>query len=79
MYHIPLAGRNSRGRPIINLLPLDDGERINSILQVDGYSSDQYVIMATANGTVKKTQLSHYSNPRKAGLRAVELLSLIHI
>ena len=75
VYQIPLAGRNSRGRPIINLLPLDDGERINSILPVDGYSRDQYVIMATANGTVKKTQLSHYSNPRKAGLRAIELVA----
>ncbi|MBV33040.1 MAG: DNA gyrase subunit A [Porticoccaceae bacterium] len=74
VYQIPVASRNSKGRPVINLLPLDAEERINSILPVEGYSVDHYVIMATANGTVKKTQLSQYSNPRKAGLRAVELV-----
>ncbi|MDG2018309.1 MAG: DNA gyrase subunit A, partial [Porticoccaceae bacterium] len=55
VYQIPVAGRNSRGRPMVNLLPLDEGERISSILPVEEYSADQYVIMATANGTVKKT------------------------
>ncbi len=74
VYQIPVAGRNSRGRPVVNLLPLDVGERINSILPVDGYRIGQHIIMATANGTVKKTQLSKYSNPRKAGLRAIELV-----
>jgi DNA gyrase subunit A len=57
VYQIPVAGRNSRGRPMVNLLPLDEGERISSILPVEEYSADQYVIMATANGTVKKTAL----------------------
>lgn len=73
VYQIPVAGRNSRGRPIINLLPLEEGERINSILPVEEYRDNQYVLMATANGTVKKTALTQYSNPRKVGLRAVDL------
>ncbi len=73
VYQIPVAGRNARGRPVINLLPLEDGERINSILPVDNYTSDHYVVMATANGTIKKTLLSQYSKPRKVGLRAVDL------
>lgn len=79
VYQIPVAGRNSRGRPVINLLPLDDGERINSILPVEEYRDDQFVIMATANGTVKKTALSQYSNPRKVGLRAVDLVDGDHL
>jgi DNA gyrase subunit A len=73
VYQIPVAGRNSRGRPMVNLLPLEEGERISSILPVDEYSADQYVIMATANGTVKKTSLDQYSRPRSVGLRAVDL------
>ena len=60
VYQIPIAGRNSRGRPVVNLLPLDEGERISSILQVDEYSEDKFVLMATANGTVKKTSLQQY-------------------
>ncbi len=74
VYQIPLAGRNSRGRPVVNLLPLEEGERITSILPVEEYSADQYVIMATANGTVKKTSLDQYSRPRSVGLRAVDLV-----
>ena len=74
VYQIPIAGRNSRGRPVVNLLPLDEGERISSILPVDEYSEDQFVIMATANGTVKKTSLDQYSRPRSVGLRAVDLV-----
>jgi DNA gyrase subunit A len=73
VYQIPIAGRNSRGRPVVNLLPLDEGERISSILPVDEYSEDKYVLMATANGTVKKTALDQYSRPRSVGLRAVDL------
>jgi DNA gyrase subunit A len=79
VYQIPVAGRNSRGRPVINLLPLEDGERINSILPVEQYRDDHFVIMATANGTVKKTALSQYSNPRKVGLRAVDLVDGDHL
>ncbi|MAR32135.1 MAG: DNA gyrase subunit A [Porticoccaceae bacterium] len=74
VYQIPVAGRNARGRPVINLLPLEDGERINSILPVDKYSADHFIVMATANGTIKKTLLSYYSKPRTVGLRAVDLV-----
>jgi len=79
VYQIPLAGRNSRGRPMVNLLPLDDDERITSILPVDEYSADRYVIMATANGTVKKTSLDQFSRPRSVGLRAVDLVEGDHL
>ena len=79
VYQIPVAGRNSRGRPMVNLLPLDEGERISSILPVEEYSADQYVIMATANGTVKKTSLDQYSRPRSVGLRAVDLVEGDHL
>ncbi len=74
VFQIPVAGRNSRGRPVVNLLPLDEGESISSILPVEEYSADKYVIMATANGTVKKTSLEQYSRPRSVGLRAVDLV-----
>ena len=79
VYQIPVAGRNSRGRPMVNLLPLDEGERISSILPVEEYSADQFVIMATANGTVKKTSLDQYSRPRSVGLRAVDLVEGDHL
>ena len=79
VYQIPVAGRNSRGRPMVNLLPLEEGERISSILPVDEYSADKYVIMATANGTVKKTSLDQYSRPRSVGLRAVDLAEGDHL
>ena len=74
VYQIPVAGRNARGRPMVNLLPLDEDERISSILTVDEYSEDKFVIMSTANGTVKKTSLEQYSRPRSVGLRAVDLV-----
>ena len=79
VYQIPVAGRNSRGRPMVNLLPLEEGERISSILPVEEYSADKYVIMATANGTVKKTALDQYSRPRSVGLRAVDLADGDHL
>ena len=79
VYQIPIAGRNSRGRPVVNLLSLDEGERISSILPVDEYSENQFVIMATANGTVKKTSLDQYSRPRSVGLRAVDLVEGDHL
>jgi DNA gyrase subunit A len=74
VYQIPVAGRNSKGRPMINLLPLDENERINSILPISEYDKNKYIIMATANGTVKKTSLDQYSRPRSVGLRAVDLV-----
>ncbi|MEZ5494529.1 MAG: DNA gyrase subunit A [Pseudomonadales bacterium] len=73
VYQIPVAARGSRGRPMINLLSLDEGERITSILTIKEYTEDHFVFMATANGTVKKTFLTEFSRPRSVGLRAVEL------
>lgn len=73
VYQIPVAGRNSRGRPMVNLLPLDEGERVTSILRVHEYEADKFIFMATASGTVKKTSLEAFSRPRSVGLRAVEL------
>lgn len=73
VYDIPQAGRNAKGRPIVNVLNLDEGERITAILQVDEYREDRYVFMATAQGTVKKTTLDQFSRPRSSGLIACEL------
>ncbi|WP_374538460.1 DNA gyrase subunit A [Chitinimonas taiwanensis] len=73
VYDVPQGGRASRGRPIVNLLPLQDGEKINAILPVKEFSDDHYVFMATQRGTVKKTPLSAFSNPRKLGIIAVAL------
>jgi len=73
VYQIPEASRQSRGRPMVNLLPLDDEERVTNILPVSEYSDDRFIFMATAKGTVKKTVLSAFSRPRSTGLRAVEL------
>ncbi|MCF4009650.1 DNA gyrase subunit A [Rheinheimera sp. UJ63] len=73
VYQLPLASRTARGKPIINLLPLEEGERINAILPVREYEEGKYVFMATANGTVKKTALTDYSRPRANGIIAVNL------
>jgi DNA gyrase subunit A len=73
VYQIPLAGRNSRGRPMVNLLPLEEGERVTSILPVEDYTEGHYIFMATASGTVKKTALTDFSRQRSVGLRALEL------
>ncbi|MCG9696708.1 DNA gyrase subunit A [Shewanella sp. Isolate11] len=73
VYQLPLASRTARGRPIINLLPLAEGERITAILPVREYAEDKYIIMATSHGTVKKTALTAYSNPRANGIIAVNL------
>ena len=72
VYQLPMAGRGSRGKPIINLLPLEDGERINAVLPIREYSEDQFVFMATSSGTVKKTALSNFSRPRASGIKAIE-------
>ncbi len=74
VYEIPPASRAARGRPIVNILPLDEGERISTILPVNEYSEDRFVFMATASGTVKKTSLVNFSRPRSSGLIAVDLL-----
>ncbi|HAW94141.1 MULTISPECIES: DNA topoisomerase (ATP-hydrolyzing) subunit A [unclassified Arsukibacterium] len=73
VYQLPLASRTARGKPIVNLLPLEQGERINAILPVREYEEGKYVFMATANGTVKKTALTDYSRPRSNGIIAVNL------
>lgn len=73
VYQIPLAGRNSRGRPMVNLLPLEEGERVTSILPVEEYVEGHYIFMATASGTVKKTALTDFARQRSVGLRALEL------
>ena len=73
VFHIPLAGRNARGRPMVNLLPLDENERITSIMPVHEYTEGHYIFMATANGTVKKTALTDFARQRSVGLRALEL------
>lgn len=72
-FQIPIASRAARGRPIINILPLTEGERITAILPIEGYNEDQFILMATANGTVKKTPLMDFARPRSSGLIAIEL------
>ena len=73
VWELPVAGRGARGRPIVNLLPLEADERINAVLPVREFPEDQYVFMATRSGIVKKTPLSHFSRPRSSGIIAVDL------
>jgi DNA gyrase subunit A len=73
VYQLPQAGRGSRGKPIVNLLPLDEGERITAVLPIREFEDHHFIFMATATGTVKKTPLSAFSRPRAAGIIAVEL------
>ena len=73
VYQLPMAGRGSRGKPIVNLLPLEEGERINAVMPVREYEENKFVFMATSNGTVKKTSLSDFSRPRASGIKAIEL------
>jgi DNA gyrase subunit A len=77
VWEVPQGSRNSRGKPIVNMFPLQDGEKITVILPISGenrsFPEDHYIFMATSLGTVKKTSLSDFSNPRKAGIIAVDL------
>jgi DNA gyrase subunit A len=73
VYRLPKAGRGSRGKPMVNLLPLEAEERITAVLPIRDYEEGRYVFMATATGTVKKTPLSAFSRPRSAGIIAVGL------
>ena len=73
VWEVPQGSRNARGKPIVNMFPLIEGEKITVILPIKGYQDDHYVFMATSLGTVKKTRLSDFSNPRKAGIIAVDL------
>lgn len=73
VFMIPVASRTARGKPLVNILPLEEGERITSMLPVKDYPEDKFVFMATSNGTVKKTALTNFSRQRSVGLRAIEL------
>jgi DNA gyrase subunit A len=77
VWEVPAGSRGSRGRPIVNMFPLQDGEKINVVLPLTGatrsFPEDRFVFMATSMGTVKKTALNEFSNPRKAGIIAVDL------
>ncbi|AXF19984.1 DNA gyrase subunit A [Burkholderia pyrrocinia] len=73
VYEVPQGSRNSRGRPIVNMFPLQDGEKINVVLPVKEFSADKFVFMATSLGTVKKTPLEAFSRPMKKGIIAVGL------
>ena len=73
VYGLPQAGRAALGKPIVNLLPLEEGERINAILPVHEFLPNQYIVMATASGTVKKTALTEFARQRSSGLIAVDL------
>ncbi|HEY4316942.1 MAG TPA: DNA gyrase subunit A [Herbaspirillum sp.] len=77
VWEVPQGSRNSRGKPIVNMFPLQDGEKITVILPLSGdnrsFPEDRYIFMSTSLGTVKKTSLSDFSNPRKAGIIAVDL------
>ena len=77
VWEVPSGSRNSRGRPIVNMFPLQEGEKINVVLPLTGenrtFPEDHFVFMATSMGTVKKTALTDFSNPRKAGIIAVDL------
>ena len=79
VFEIPVASRTARGRPIVNILPLDEGERVSTILPVGEYEEDKYIFMATASGTVKKTSLTDFSRPRSSGLIALDLLDDDHL
>jgi DNA gyrase subunit A len=73
VYRVPQASRGSRGKPIVNLLPLEDGERINTVLPIKEFDDNSFVFMATSAGTVKKTPLSQFSRPRASGIIAIDL------
>ena len=73
VYEVPQGSRISRGKPIVNLLPLEDGEKINAVLPVSEFVEDKYVFFATSDGTVKKTPLNDFSRPMKRGIIAINL------
>ncbi|MDE1961221.1 MAG: DNA gyrase subunit A, partial [Xanthomonadaceae bacterium] len=73
VHQIPDASPGARGKPIVNLLPLEEGERVQAVLPVREFPDDRYVFFATRKGTVKKTPLSDYSRPRSTGIRAIDI------
>ena len=74
VYELPKASRSAKGKPIVNLLPLSEGERINAVLPTREFSDDLFVFMATRDGTTKKTALKSFSKARPSGIRAIELV-----
>ena len=74
VYELPQAGRGARGKPIVNLLPLEEDEHITAILPIKEYSEGQHIFMATSDGTVKKTALMDFSRPRASGIIAIDLV-----
>jgi len=79
VYELPQAGRTARGKPIVNLLPLSEGERINAMLPIREYEEGKFVFFATEQGTVKKTPLSDFSRPRSSGIIAIEMREGDHL
>ena len=73
VYEVPVASRTSKGRPLVNMLNLDDDEKVSDILPVDEFSKDRFVFMATRKGTTKKTQLSFFAKKYKSGIKAINL------
>ena len=73
VYEIPVASRTSKGRPLVNMLNLDDDETVTQILPVEDFAEDKYVFMATRNGTVKKTSLKFFAKKYKSGIKAIKL------
>jgi DNA gyrase subunit A len=79
VYQLPQAGRTARGRPLVNLLPLQEGEKITAVLPVQGFEQDKFIFMATTDGTVKKTPLEEFSRPRSSGIIAIDLRANTHL
>ncbi|MGI9310675.1 MAG: DNA gyrase subunit A, partial [bacterium] len=79
VFQLPQAGRQARGKPLVNLLPLDDGEQITAILPIKEYTAGRHVLMATARGVVKKCRLTDFSRPLRCGIRAVNLRDDDHL
>ncbi len=73
VFQLPQAGRQARGKPLVNLLPLDGNERVTAILPIKGYEEGKFIVMSTEAGTIKKCRLSDFSNPRSNGIIAVNL------
>lgn len=73
VYEVPQGSRVGRGKPIVNLFPLAEGEKINAVLPVKEFDENHYIFMATSNGVVKKTALTEFSNPRKSGIISIKL------
>ena len=79
VFELPMAGRGSRGKPIVNLLPLGEGEKISAMLPVKQFDEQHFVVMATSSGTIKKTPLAAFSRPRTSGIIAVDLREEDHL